>query len=554
MGTQHRSDHNTDCPPLNHLFLNNSTMPRQKCSQIELEDGLIEAVIIAKNEGQQINMAAYARAASMPYKTFVRRVNGSKPREDRDPVNRRLSKAQEGALIAWIDDMAQRKLFITRGMLRESANELIAPAPPVSAMWCSRWLKRHNRKLDVASAKPIERSRWLAKKEDVIKEWFSQFERLLREEGVDQANVWNMDETGFQIAQPGSIHVLVPKRNRKKVEIAAQGTRENVTCVEAVSAMGEFIPPYLIFRGAAIMFYWARANLPDDWALATSKKGFITSDLAKLWLGHFLEHTKKRRGRRTVLLIDGHMSHLTVDFARQCEANGIILFRFPPHLTHLMQPLDVGVFQPLKQAHSSAIIRAAWEGIDYGKIDFLSDLPAVRRKAMKRATIISAFRKAGIQPLNRDMVLNKVPSMQEMLQREEDEDLDRRVEEAAERAGEPQTPKKATDMAAQTSKLLLELRKLNRATVHVEKLLKGLNQAAIERDLVRTHNAALLEGQQKKTQRARQSGDKRQLKVAYRVTAVDLQRAIDARNMKKTQGGQTSQPLWPQQHVSQRVS
>jgi hypothetical protein len=40
---------------------------------------------------------------------------------------------------------------------------------------------------------------------------------------------------------------------------------------------------------------------------------------------------------------DGHSSHDTDEVKQLAEDNNIILYMFP-HLTHLLQPLDVGCF------------------------------------------------------------------------------------------------------------------------------------------------------------------------------------------------------------------
>jgi hypothetical protein len=52
-----------------------------------------------------------------------------------------------------------------------------------------------------------------------------------------------------------------------------------------------------------------------------------------------------------LLVVDGFTGHTTLAFAEYCIKFDIIIAILPPHSTHLMQPLDVGVFQPLKAAH-----------------------------------------------------------------------------------------------------------------------------------------------------------------------------------------------------------
>jgi hypothetical protein len=47
------------------------------------------------------------------------------------------------------------------------------------------------------------------------------------------------------------------------------------------------------------------------------------------------------------ILFDGHRSHINLTLANWAKQH-IILFVLPPHTSHLTQPLDGGVFGPLK--------------------------------------------------------------------------------------------------------------------------------------------------------------------------------------------------------------
>ena len=61
-----------------------------------------------------------------------------------------------------------------------------------------------------------------------------------------------------------------------------------------------------------------------------------------------LADTKPSTSRRRLLLTDGHSSHLTAKFIAFCLKNTIDLVVLPPHSLHILQPLDVAVFSPLK--------------------------------------------------------------------------------------------------------------------------------------------------------------------------------------------------------------
>lgn len=60
--------------------------------------------------------------------------------------------------------------------------------------------------------------------------------------------------------------------------------------------------------------------------------------------------SRLRQGRRRLLIMNGHGSHITVGFISFCMDNAIDLLILPPHWSHVLQPLDVGVFSPLKRA------------------------------------------------------------------------------------------------------------------------------------------------------------------------------------------------------------
>jgi hypothetical protein len=59
---------------------------------------------------------------------------------------------------------------------------------------------------------------------------------------------------------------------------------------------------------------------------------------------------KNTSGKLCLLIYDGHSSHITSDMVEMVAANNIHLFCLPPHTTHRLQPLDVGIFRPVQKA------------------------------------------------------------------------------------------------------------------------------------------------------------------------------------------------------------
>src|SRR6185312_13198247 len=99
-------------------------------------------------------------------------------------------------------------------------------------------------------------------------------------------------------------------------------------------------------------------------------------------------------------------AHEDPDFIWYCHAFDIIPFRLPSHISHLMQPLDVGVYQHLKKEQRTALgdfIQAG--GTQISRYDFLNQWDRLYKAAFKACHIYAGFEKAGLMPMDREAVL-----------------------------------------------------------------------------------------------------------------------------------------------------
>ena len=46
--------------------------------------------------------------------------------------------------------------------------------------------------------------------------------------------------------------------------------------------------------------------------------------------------------------MDGHSAHISLAVSDFCKDHGIILYCLPAHCSHILQPLDIAVFGPIK--------------------------------------------------------------------------------------------------------------------------------------------------------------------------------------------------------------
>ena len=79
------------------------------------------------------------------------------------------------------------------------------------------------------------------------------------------------------------------------------------------------------------------------------------------------------------------------------------------HSSHLLQPLDVGCFSPLKRAYGDQISGLARNGINHiTELEFLPAFSAAFSKVFSKENICSSFRGAGLVPFDPEAVLSKL--------------------------------------------------------------------------------------------------------------------------------------------------
>ena len=64
------------------------------------------------------------------------------------------------------------------------------------------------------------------------------------------------------------------------------------------------------------------------------------------WFDIFIKMVKDRP---LLLLFDGHMTHITLLVIEKAMKERVIIVKFPPHVTIVLQPLDVTCFGHLKR-------------------------------------------------------------------------------------------------------------------------------------------------------------------------------------------------------------
>lgn len=160
--------------------------------------------------------------------------------------------------------------------------------------------------------------------------------------------------------------------------------------------------------------WYSNGILPPDWAIGVSENGWTNNEIGLYWLEHvFDKHTRDHTvGRYRLLILDGHGSHVTLEFDQYCLNHSIIVLCMPPHSSHLLQPLDVGCFSVLKRSYGRLVEQKMGLGINHiDKQEFLYLYQQARLEALHKSNIQSGFAGTGLIPYNPNRVLDLLPAV-----------------------------------------------------------------------------------------------------------------------------------------------
>ena len=264
--------------------------------------------------------------------------------------------------------------------------------------WWRGFLKRHP---NLSRRKPqqLQLVRARATTRELVNHWFKDvLEPTLNELGLKNKpkQIYNADESCLPLSgRPDSI---ICRRGMKSPQhmIAGSG-RENITVHCCVSASGQCISPYVVYTGQRLMFDHTQGG-PLGTRYGVSPSGWMTGKTFLDWFqSQFVPSLPD--ARPVLLILDGHASHVSYELRLLAIQHQVHMLKFPSHLTHILQPLDVSVFKPLKAAWCRIVKDfTRREKCMITKKHFPTLLSEACKAGYKPEAAIGGFRKCGIYP------------------------------------------------------------------------------------------------------------------------------------------------------------
>ena len=270
--------------------------------------------------------------------------------------------------------------------------------------WLDGFLKRW-KSLRKKNAKNLSLHRAQCANAYQVAKFFKLYRTLLNKYDLNYKpfNIWNIDESGIP-DMPKEQQVIGVTGEPTSQTVSGEKP-QNTTVMTYCCAGGLFMPPMVIFKGAKLDPDWYEAA-PTGYSIRTSPTGYINSKIFAAYGEKFIQFLKDKKlynKGKHLLLLDSHSSHsFNLHFMRYMKGHGVEVLCFPPHCTHLMQPLDDTPFANLKKAYQRHIVDYNFKtsARKMNKVDFFRVLVPAYTEAVTEKTVKSGFENTGIYPVN----------------------------------------------------------------------------------------------------------------------------------------------------------
>ena len=155
----------------------------------------------------------------------------------------------------------------------------------------------------------------------------------------------------------GSIKVVIGLERHIRPNVIQLGNQEQVIVIQSIYAARYITLLFIIYKGRVyISIQYKEVDIPYNQKLLVSKNSQTNNALSLKWLKHFNKYIKTRQvGLYRLLILNSYKSHLNQDFKDYYLIRKILTLYMPAHSSHILQPLNVVCFSPLKIKYSQRV-------------------------------------------------------------------------------------------------------------------------------------------------------------------------------------------------------
>ena len=349
-----------------------------------------------------------ARKYNVPVETLRRRTTGIVSLDCRPGPPTVLSTEEEARLAQYCVAMADMGFGLTREGVMAMAYAIVDKTGRdhpfkggnAGRGWYEGFMARQAT-LTLRTPQALSYARAVCSNKETIDDFFAKLGAIFGRLNLiaKPSQIFNADETGVSIVhRPSKVVAQIGRSNVPSLTSADKGKTH--TILACVSASGQVIAPFMVYPRKRPVPEKLREGAYPNTTFHVSDNGWITKELFFEWFKMFAWMIPP--SRPVLLVLDGHGSHITIDVIEYARSNDIYLLCLPSHTSHILQPLDIGVFKSFKSFFSKACRQYMAE--NPGRVITEDILASVVGSAIAQShtplNILGGFKKAGIFPFN----------------------------------------------------------------------------------------------------------------------------------------------------------
>jgi hypothetical protein len=275
--------------------------------------------------------------------------------------------------------------------------------------WTRCFIKRRGLTQRIADNVSMQRAKLSP---DIVYNFFDNYEKevIVEVDGeqvaIPPSNVWNYNETN--LTDDPEKERIICKRGQRYPDRVKNSSKSGTSIMMCGNAAGETLPPYIVYRSAKLNESWTEQG-PRGARYACSQSGWFDISIFEDWFfSTALPRLKNQEGRK-ILIGDNFSSHISFKVLEECKKHNIVFVFLPPNSTHLMQPLDMAFFHPMKVLWTLIVA-------EMKKAQTKTLFPVLLHKLIEDLKIsevdnlVNGFGRTGLFPVNRYAVLERLPN------------------------------------------------------------------------------------------------------------------------------------------------
>lgn len=265
---------------------------------------------------------------------------------------------------------------------------------------------------EIRVVQPSDFERGFLEKSDL--ELYFNLLKNIKIETINPNLIINLDETGFGGSKSDrmkSKKFIVSKSFKGKLRYQYEETSHHISALIGITASGKVLPPCALITRGTENPDGCTCPYYNKMKVYSTPRGFMTRSVFENFfrdsIFEYIEKVRNEIGKANepaVIIYDGLKAHISEILFAECAERSIQIVMIPPHSSHLVQPLDQGVFRSMKSKYSTV---PNWP--NKSKITTqLQKIYTVIQMTDNEQTILKSWEHSGILPIIKDGIVKKV--------------------------------------------------------------------------------------------------------------------------------------------------